>query len=110
MWDIRVGTILCKVKAFWTSYEQHLQTKIVPSAEVEADGLMNLIGPSSGSSICDVAKDTKSAETTTINHDMNQFNALKSLSLRLLVNACKKINTSNTNNFPKTLNTNNYIF
>ena len=49
------------------------KTKIVPSAEVEADGLMNLIGPSSGSSICDVAMDTKSAETTTIIHEMNHL-------------------------------------
>ena len=48
------------------------KTKIVPSAEVEADGLINLIGPSSGSSMCDVAMDIKSSETTIIN-DMNHL-------------------------------------
>ena len=47
---------------------------MVPSAEVEADELMNLIGPSSeSSSIWDVAMDTKSAETKTIIHDMNHL-------------------------------------
>ena len=54
---VRVVHTLCKALILDKFWAAHTRTKIVPSAEVEAGGLMNLMGPSSGSSICDVAKD-----------------------------------------------------